>query len=355
MQKNKPDILIIGGGLSALSIAYFLKDYDIKIIEARERLGGRIFTQYDKGEAPVEKGATWFGQNHTELTKLLNELKIGVFEQTFGPRAIYEPISTSPAQLVALPPNSEPSFRIRGGSSVLINELAKYIKEDQINTDEIVTQIEEEEKGLIVHTNKNSYKADIVISTLPPNLFASTIQVSSGLPTSFLTIAQQTHTWMGESIKIALRFKSPFWRTEHSSATLFSNVGPVTELYDHSNYEDNSFALKGFLNRSYFPLSKEQRLDLVLKQLGKYYGEAIKDFSGYKELVWRTEPFTFAEYSQHVLPHQNNGHTVYQQTYLNDKLYLAGAETASEFSGYMEGAIRRAKEISEQITKKHSS
>ena len=39
---------------------------------------------------------------------------------------------------------------------------------------------------------------------------------------------------MGESIKVGLTYATPLER-EKSSETIFSNVGPIPEMYDHSN------------------------------------------------------------------------------------------------------------------------
>lgn len=350
MRKNDVDVIIIGGGLTGLSIAYFLKDenINIKIIEARNRLGGRILTTYKNGSAPIEKGATWFGKKHKSLFNLLQELEIKTFKQELGDTAIYEPISTSPHQLVQLPPNNDPSFRIQGGTSVLIHTLANVIKSDQIHTKQVVRSIEEVVDGLLVKTNSDSFKSKIVISTLPPNLFISTIDVYPKLPMFLTAIAQNTHTWMGESIKIALLSDTPFWRS-HSSGTVVSNVGPIPEMYDHSNFENSSYALKGFLNSSYYSIGKEERKGLVLGQLHKYYGQQIEKFSAYEELVWRNEQFTFIDYQNHVLPHQNNGHPAYQTKFLSGRLFIGGSETASEFPGYMEGAIQSAKYICDKI------
>lgn len=55
---------------------------------------------------------------------------------------------------------------------------------------------------------------------------------------------------MGESIKVGLTYATPFWR-EKSSETIFSNVGPIPEMYDHSNAEETYFGLMGFLNGAY--------------------------------------------------------------------------------------------------------
>lgn len=350
MKTTKSDIIIIGAGLTGLTIAYLLRKQNISVhlIEARERVGGRIDTKYSKTLAPQEMGATWLGKKHTALVDLLQALNVGIFEQELSNKAIYEAISTSPPQLVSLPPNDEPSYRIQGGTSALIHALINQLEAKQIFLNQIVTNIFQEENGIIVQSKTHEFKADKVISTLPPNLFLNTISVNPPLPDLLVNIGKNTHTWMGESIKIALTFATPFWR-KASSGTIFSNVGPVSEMYDHANYEDNRFALKGFLNGAYFSMTKSERLELIMKQLQKYYGSQVRDFLTYEEAVWRKEKFTFSDYENHVLPHQNNGHQVFQQSFLNGKLFLAGSETATQFPGYMEGAVRSAISICERI------
>ena len=203
--------------------------------------------------------------------------------------------------------------------------------------------------GLLVKSDKNTYQTNLVISTLPPALLESTIDIEPALPESVKLVAKVTHTWMGESIKIGLRYKYPFWREPGSSGTIVSNVGPIPEMYDHSNFEDSSFALMGFLNSSYYSIGKEERLEMILTQLRKYYGSEADHYTDYEELIWRQEEFTFVDYRDHVLPHQNNGHAAYQKVYLEGKLFLAGTETAPHYPGYMEGAVRSAKFMSQQI------
>ncbi|MEL6253787.1 MAG: NAD(P)/FAD-dependent oxidoreductase [Bacteroidota bacterium] len=345
------DVLIIGGGLTGLTLAYFLKEQNlsVKILEARERLGGRIHTVYAESGAPIEMGATWLGKQHSFLLELLEDLGLEIFEQTLGERAIYEPISTSPPQVVSLPPNHDPSFRIKGGSSLLIETLAAKLSADQIHTGKIVQRIEEQEDVIKVVCEDQHFFSKQVISTLPPRLFSANIQCQPALPHSFTEIADETHTWMGESIKVGLRFDKAFWEKGKSSATIFSSVGPIPEMYDHSDAEGEFHALKGFFNGSYHSVSKEERLKMVLQQLGKYYGNKVKDYSSYEELVWQQEAFTYAPYMNHVLPHQHNGHAIYQEAYMEGKLWIAGTETATAFPGYMEGAIRSARYQAEKI------
>ena len=116
-------------------------------------------------------------------------------------------------------------------------------------------------------------------------------------------------------------------------------------MYDHSGFEEDSFALKGFFNPAYHSLKREERLNMILGQLRKYYGGVVDGYTTYQEAVWAREPFTFAPYRGYIFPHQNNGHEAYRKPCLDGKLFLAGSETADGFPGYMDGAVRSAEFI----------
>ena len=354
MKKVECDIAIIGAGLTGLTLAYLLKDQglSVHIIEARERLGGRINTVKSENLTPQEMGATWLGKKHTALCELLEELGLGIFEQRLGETAIYESISTSPPQLVQLPPNDTLSFRIQQGSSSLIDTLAEQVASAcQIHTQQPVRSMEEQEDSMLITTPDHIFRASTVVSTLPPYLFLHSITVSPELPVETQDVMKLTHTWMGDSIKISFSYQSPFWRASDLSGTIFSNVGPIPEMYDHADFEDQRFALKGFLNGAYFSLTKEERRELALQQLRKYYGQQADEYIAYEEKVWRNDGFTFLPYESHVMPHQNNGHPVFQQPYFGGKLFIAGTETAAQYPGYMEGAVGSARHVAQQLEK----
>ena len=158
-------------------------------------------------------------------------------------------------------------------------------------------------------------------------------------------MAQNTHTWMGESIKIGLVYENAFWKNRDISGTIISNVGPIPEMYDHSNFEGTAFALGGFLNSSFQALTKSERKDRVIKQLAKYFGEKATHPIRYEEAVWCHKSFTHAPNTSSLYPHQNNGHPDFQEAYLDGSLYFAGTETSSTYPGYMEGAVRSAEYI----------
>lgn len=356
MKEFESDVLIIGAGLSGLALNYFLRNADLKVrvVEARERVGGRILTEEIESFAPVEMGATWFGSQHAKLMDLIAELGLAHFPQKLGKKAIYEPISTSPHQIVSLPENEEPSFRVRGGTSRIIESLKHYLSADKLFTETAIENIRVEEDELVLNSSQKLFRTKLAISTLPPYLFHESIDTQPSIPEATRNVMQSTHTWMGDAIKVALQFSAPFWKENGKFGTIFSNVGPITEFYDHCNYEENRFALMGFINPAYHSVKPEERKALVLKQLKNYFGTDLDLHTDYTEKVWIQEKFTFSPYKNYVLPHQNNGHEFYKHSYLEERLLFAGAETANAFPGYMEGAIRSALWAFEWIRSKQS-
>ncbi len=344
-----PNIVIIGGGFSGLLIAYLLQKEGVssQVLEARNRVGGRIYTLRPDDDPPIEMGATWLGKKHHHLLDLLDDLDINICEQYRGNKGYYEPMSVSPPQLVDLPPNEEPSYRIAGGTDRIIQALGDRLDQGQIHLGQTVKTIRKIDTALKIQTEDNLFKADFAISTLPPKLLVDNIDFSPSLPDELTDIASQTHTWMAESIKVALTFEEPFWQNPDSSGTIFSNVGPVSEMYDHSS--NNRHALKGFMNNAYQSVSRERRKQLVIEQLRRFYGRKVDSYLSYRELVWEKEPLTYSNYEQPVVPHQHNGNSIFQKPFLDKRLLIAGAETATEFPGYMDGVVESAQRTIRQL------
>lgn len=343
MSKN---IIIIGAGLSGLNLAYQLQKQGIKstILESRNRLGGRINTVNNK-DLTLELGATWFADKHMHLSKLLDELRLDKVEQDYGRFAIYE-YPDGKAQLYELPEQQEASYRIKGGTSVLIEALFKSLNTEQIHLNTRVQSLDFTQSEIIVATDQGQFKADAVINTLPPNLFLNQIKTNPFLPQEQKNLFAATHTWMGESIKVGLLSPTKFWH-EREVGTIYSQRGPITEMYDHSN--DHGFALKGFLHDQFNNYSREAREHAVRSQLSKFFGKESIEKCKYVEQTWRSESDTFYTYEKDIFPHQNNGHQLLRKPLFDGKLYMAGSETASKFPGYLDGAIEASSEVMNEL------
>jgi monoamine oxidase len=119
-------------------------------------------------------------------------------------------------------------------------------------------------------------------------------------------------------------------------------------MYDHTNFEEDKYALKGFLNGGAASYSTEVRKENVLRQLSELPGDEAHQPIAYFDKVWNDE-FILEGNPMIERPHQNNGHPILQIDYLNGKLLFCGTETASEFPGYMEGAVDAAIRVAERI------
>ena len=223
------DLIVIGAGLTGLNLAYKLRSHDLKIamIEARDRIGGRISTTYLDGSA-IEMGATWFGDHYTALKQLIRELGLDTFPQHQDAFAYYKSLPRAPIQKVPLPSNAQPSYRLVSGTSRLIEAL--YANSDNVNfiLNTTVQSIDASKRDdLVLSTSQGQFSGPIVVSTLPPRLFTHTIKCSPKLPEEVTTIANHTQTWMGDAIKFGVQFETAFWNDGINSGTAFGPYGPI--------------------------------------------------------------------------------------------------------------------------------
>lgn len=84
-------VIVIGGGLSGLVAARDLiaRGADVQLIEARSRLGGRVWTVTDKdfSDTPLELGGEFIDGDHQEIRALCHEFKltlVPVLKEGFG-------------------------------------------------------------------------------------------------------------------------------------------------------------------------------------------------------------------------------------------------------------------------------
>jgi monoamine oxidase len=71
-------VVVIGAGISGLAAARVLTEegYSVIVVEARERIGGRIWTSHEWPGVPLDLGATWIhGSDDNPIAELARELE----------------------------------------------------------------------------------------------------------------------------------------------------------------------------------------------------------------------------------------------------------------------------------------
>lgn len=91
---QKPKVIILGAGLSGLAAGKMLteKGFEVTILEARNRIGGRVFSHTidEQEKIVIELGGEWVGGSHARLIQLCGELNLELQNNQFKDRLIYD-------------------------------------------------------------------------------------------------------------------------------------------------------------------------------------------------------------------------------------------------------------------------
>jgi len=350
MEIGSTDVIIIGAGLTGLTLAKNLAENGVNflVLEARERIGGRIHSVETQDGTVVEMGATWFFPRFHNLLLLLKKLKVELCEQFTTGHAMYESHARIPPRRIQS--SDGDFFRIKGGTSQIVKQLYNNLDKSKILLGEKVSEIRYTPEGMEVISNGQLLRSCRVVTTVPPQLLETSIKFVPSLPHQVNTVMRDTHTWMGNTVRGAVTFKTPFWKGKGLSGALYSNAGPFAQVFDQSSGERG--ALTGFLTSRSSRLTFEERKAKVIAQLERVFGEEAGALVDYQECVWSEEEFTGYEQTGKLTRHQNNGHEVYQSPLMDGGLIIGGSETSTIAGGYMEGAVNSAHAITRLLSNK---
>ncbi|KAH0718179.1 hypothetical protein KY285_014210 [Solanum tuberosum] len=90
---SSPSVIVIGGGISGIAAARFLHNASFKVLllESRDRLGGRIHTDYSFG-CPVDMGASWLHGvcDENPLAPLIRRLGLTLYRTSGDNSVLYD-------------------------------------------------------------------------------------------------------------------------------------------------------------------------------------------------------------------------------------------------------------------------
>jgi monoamine oxidase len=114
------DVVVVGAGYSGLSAARHLvaAGVDVVVIEARDRVGGRVWTEVTPGGAVVDHGGQWIGPTQGHLQALADEFGVATFP-TYVSGATIEVRDAQRFEFRGLVPTSDPDAGAETISSLL--------------------------------------------------------------------------------------------------------------------------------------------------------------------------------------------------------------------------------------------
>lgn len=339
------ETLIIGGGLSGLSLASKLTKAgrDFRLLEARDRLGGRILTEH-VGNAYFDLGPAWFWPGQPRIAKLIANLDLEIFEQYADGTMIFEN-EQGQVQRGHGYSSMQGSYRLKGGLGALIDALAAQLPRKRLSLSTTISGLKRAEDGIMAIAKTGEiYTADQIALALPPRL-ANQIEYAPALPSTTHQAMDNIATWMAGQAKTIAVYDTPFWRQEGLSGDAMSRHGPMIEIHDASPQgSDGPFALFGFIGVPPAMRRNQSALETaILAQFGRLFGP---DAASPRSLLikdWAIDPNSATPLDQQPLyAHPTYGLPPAMRDLWDGRLIFSGTETAAQFGGYLEGALEAA-------------
>lgn len=400
--KMHKQVIIIGAGLAGLSAAKKLKEQNIPflILEATERVGGKINSITHANGHYFELGPQFFNDDMHAFNQLLTEANIPLAEsalnedmievddhhkmdvapifqklysieeinlsedvslQTFYEKSITneqerriiesyycEILNIHPSHLSSIATIQNGKRYMSEQSDLLLQgakpfkELTQYLTslfQEELFTNHSVTAIHKMDDGYEVHTKKQAFYAQAVIIAVPPTI-ASQIQFSESLNTHFMPALQSYVD--GAIIKITWLYPRKFWQDEQPLHGIIYTSVPGVSIVDSSKKMEDS-RLTMFIGaeaaQEFANLDASTRLQKATALIECYFGKIVHSYTDVQENVWVNHPYCGGGYSAKV----KFGGLIDAPEILrtpHGKAVFASSELALKFPNFMEGAIQ---------------
>ncbi len=416
--------IIIGAGLSGLAAAYALKraGWKVTVLEARNRLGGRVFS-YRFPQSPnlvCELGGEWVGASHERVQALCREFNIELQDHRFAATLMRDGVVKRPDQWDFSPraksafekfrlryksynsrdklkldrydwwtwlenigfteddlllrdlmdstdfgesirhvsayaaaaeyfessPANEMDFKMTGGNSRLVSELAARVGHDNIRANTHVEEIRQRAGRVIVKAKGGTtVSADACICTVPSRVLEE-IRFDPPLPSAQLAAAEELQ--YSRIVKNSVLFSERFWGAED-----FSLVTDVTShYYFHSTRQQPgregilcSYAI-GEKADVLSAQNDRRRMDIITRDLAPFNENSIKLARAISSYAWQRDRYTRGAYALYRPGQWFTLRPLLQRPH--GKVLFAG-EHLADWQGFMEGAIVTGQEAAEAL------
>jgi monoamine oxidase len=243
---------------------------------------------------------------------------------------------------------SAEEFRFFGGAEEISARLAREL-DGRVILDSPVRRIVQEKDGVRVESDRFPVRAGFVIVTVPPAL-RGRMEYVPALPPVYDGLSQRMP--MGAVIKCHAVYDAPFWRDAGLNGRTESDTGPCKITCDNSSPGVDTGVLTGFIlgsdAREWGRRGPEERQRAVLECFVRSFGEEALGPLAYAEVDWGAEIYSRGGYTGVPVPGMLLDHGPALAEPLG-RILWAGAETASEWNGYMDGAVESGERAAREV------
>ena len=238
--------------------------------------------------------------------------------------------------------------RLVGGSQRISLRLGEEL-DGTIALSQPVRQIDQRDGEVVLTTDGGRVAARRAVVTAPPAL-AARISYTPGLPGLRDQLTQRMP--QGTVAKCMAIYPEPFWRAEGLTGQATSERGPVRLTFDNSPPDGRPGVLLGFLEganaRRLGALPAEERRRQVVGCFERYFGPRAARPEAYVERLWADEEWTRGCYGSYMTP---GGWTSFGSALREPvgRVHWAGAETATVWCCYMDGAVRSGERVAAEV------
>jgi monoamine oxidase len=238
--------------------------------------------------------------------------------------------------------------RFVGGSQLVPLRLAQQLG-DRVSLDAPVRRIEQKPGGVTVHADGMDVTAARVVVAVPPTL-AGRIAYDPPLPAVRDQLTQRVPA--GSVIKCHAVYDTPFWRDAGLTGQATGDRGPAKVVFDNSPPGGTPGVLLAFLEgaaaRRLNRVGPDERRTAVVGSLVEFFGPRAAEPVEYVELDWSEEEWTRGCYGAHFPPGVWTQYGPALRAPVG-RIHWAGAETATVWSGYMDGAVQSGERAAAEV------
>lgn len=272
-------IIILGGGMSGLVAAYELRraGHDVTVLEARQRLGGRVHTlsaPFSDGQF-AEAGASRIPSNHDLTLAYATHFGL-IMDPFYADSGHYVSLQDTSRTLIDAndyiiqPPwpgsvNCSAYSKIRGGMSQLPMAFARDL-EDIIFLNSVVESVEQSNEQVVISTEDGQlHTADMLLCTVPLPVL-NNITFNPALSSQKTAAANGAYTY-SPSTRVYSQFEQRFWQNDGLNG--WGETNRPEEIWQPTWDDPGSKGivlsyLRGFAAQQFDLLSAQQQLNSVL-------------------------------------------------------------------------------------------